>query len=154
MVCCGSWCLKELDTTEWLTWTELNSHKWKNINSPKINFEVKRITLFCTIFHSFKIIFVSIVPFNLHSSHVKWSRLSCPFFRGEYWMSKQVSGLPMSANPLNGSASCFQMKNSSWVKYTFQNLAKNLLKNRYFSRRKNNPTLISINFKIFKNKTV
>lgn len=75
-------------------------------------------------------------------------------------MSKQVSGLPMSANPSSGSAeaktqfSCIQVKHSSWVRYTFQNLAKTLLKNRYFSRRNNDPTLIPINFKIFKNKTV
>ena len=26
MACCGSWCHKELDTTEWLNWTELNSY--------------------------------------------------------------------------------------------------------------------------------
>ena len=109
---------------------------------------------------SFKVIFVSIVPFNPHSNHVEWSGLSGPFFRGECWMSKQVSGLPMSANPSSGSAeaktqfSCIQVKHSSWVRYTFQNLAKKLLKNRYFSRRNNDPTLIAINFKIFKNKAV
>ena len=56
-------------------------------------------------------------------------------------MSKQVSALRVSANPSSGSAeaktqfSCIQVKHCSWVRYTFQNLAKNILKNRYFSRK-------------------
>lgn len=53
-------------------------YKWKEINSSKINFEVKRNTLFCTIFHSFKINFDSTVPFNPHRNQAKRSRLSCP----------------------------------------------------------------------------
>ena len=31
MVCCGSWGLKELDTTEWLNWSEIYSLSWTQL---------------------------------------------------------------------------------------------------------------------------
>lgn len=135
-------------------------YKWKDINSSKINFEVKRNTLFCTIFHSFKINFDSTVPFNPHRNQAKWSRLSCPFFREENWASRQVSDVPMSANLSSGRVEaktqvfCPQVQHSSCVRYIFQNPVKILLKNGYYPSRNKDTTLIPINLWIFENKAV
>ena len=48
LVCCGSWGRKELDTTEWLNWTELNEleknedqTKWKRTELSKVAMELK-----------------------------------------------------------------------------------------------------------------